>query len=67
MPYQAKPFHHAKFVDCLRKLFYGPVPPTLTKWPPKANSVGAKYFGSHLTEDVVAVCAAYVRMLTGVN
>ena len=63
MPFQGQPFHHGKFVDCLRKLFHGPVPCSLTKWPSRDNSVGTIYFENGLTEEVIAVCAAYVRII----
>ena len=67
MLYQGLPFHHMNFVDCLQTLFHGPVPPTLSTWPPRPQSVGTRSFENHLTEEVIAVCAAHVRMLLRVN
>ena len=63
MPYQNIPFHQPRFVDCLKTLFYGPVPPTLTTWPPQAKSVGFVHFRGILTVDVISVLAAHVGIL----
>ena len=67
MPYQDKPFHQPRFIECLKTLFYGPVPPTRTTWPTRAKSVGYAHFRGKLTVDVIGVLAAHVSILLRVN